>query len=128
MGPHTLPKRSSPEQAIQRAVVSHLKQRATPGVFAWHTPNGGYRRPIEAAILKAMGTVAGIPDLLILKQGTLFALELKAGKNKRTPIQEEVHDRLALAGAVVSTATGLDEALTTLERWGVLRGTARGNA
>ena len=44
--------RHRPEQAIQRAVFDHLRQRGAPGTFAFHPPNGGWRSVIEAAILK----------------------------------------------------------------------------
>ena len=29
-----------------------------------HVPNGGWRNPVEAAALKALGTTPGVPDLL----------------------------------------------------------------
>jgi hypothetical protein len=50
--------RRRPEDAIQRAVFQHLRARAAPGVFAFHVPNGGYRKPVEAAIMKGLGAVA----------------------------------------------------------------------
>ena len=45
------PRRRSPEAAIQRCVFQHLRARGAPGVFAFHPANGGYRTPIEAAVL-----------------------------------------------------------------------------
>jgi hypothetical protein len=36
--------------------------QSSPGVFAFHVPNGGYRRPIEAKILQGLGVVPGVPD------------------------------------------------------------------
>jgi hypothetical protein len=42
--------RRRPEDAIQRAVFQHLRARAAPGVFAFHVPNGGYRKPVEAVM------------------------------------------------------------------------------
>ena len=35
--------------------------------------------PVERAILKAIGTVAGIPDIIRIFQGRVYALGLKAG-------------------------------------------------
>jgi hypothetical protein len=67
-----------PEPAIQRAVFDHLRQRGAPGTFAFHPPNGGWRSVIEAAILKGLGVVAGTPDVIVLKGGATYALELKA--------------------------------------------------
>jgi hypothetical protein len=61
---------ASPEAAIQRAVFQHLRTRATPGVFAFHPANGGYRKPIEAAIFKGLGVVLAeglvVPCLALL--------------------------------------------------------------
>ena len=48
-----------PEAAIQRAVFQHLRARGAPGVFVFHPANGGYRKPVEAAILKGLGVVTG---------------------------------------------------------------------
>jgi hypothetical protein len=32
----------------------------------FHPANGGYRRPVEAAIMKALGVRAGVSDLIFL--------------------------------------------------------------
>jgi hypothetical protein len=50
-------RRAQPEAAIQRAVFQHLRTHAAPRVFAFHPANGGYRKPVEAAILKYRPTV-----------------------------------------------------------------------
>ncbi len=110
-----------PEQAIHQAVVAHLNLRAEPKCFWWHTPNEGKRGFVNAAHLKAMGMTAGVPDLLILKDGRLHALELKAPKGRLTPSQILVLDRMQYCGAEVSVAHSIDEALVTLEFWGILK-------
>lgn len=110
-----------PEQTIHKAVVSHLNARSEPRVFFWHTPNEGKRGFVNAAALKAMGMTAGVPDLLILKAGALHALELKAPGGRLTPSQRLVMDRMEACGAQVAVAHSLDEALVTLEFWGILK-------
>jgi hypothetical protein len=110
-----------PEQQIQRAVIEHLAWRARPGVFAFHVPNGGWRSRVEGAILKAIGTVAGIPDILCIFEGRCYALELKSEGGRVTDVQRVVHERLRAAGAVVAVAHGIDEALRILEGWNLLR-------
>jgi hypothetical protein len=45
-------RRRSPEAAIQRAVVDHLRLRARPDVLWLHCPNGEHRNPITGAKLK----------------------------------------------------------------------------
>jgi hypothetical protein len=112
------------EQIIQRAVFQHIRARGVPGAIAWHTPNGGARSPIEAKIFKGIGVRAGIPDVLALHQGRLFALELKADGNKPTSTQSETMAAMEQAGATVAVAVGLDDALRQLEEWRLLRGRA----
>src|SRR6266513_2865366 len=106
-------RRRRPEQADQRALFQHFAARAAKGVFACHVPMGGVRSVVEAAILKSMGAVAGVPDVLAIKNGKAFLLELKAAGGKLSPAQVACHARLEAAGAVVGIARGIDEAL----RW-----------
>jgi hypothetical protein len=54
-------RRFRPEDQIQRAVFQHLRIRGAPNLFAFHPANGGYRRPIEAAVLKGLGVRVGVP-------------------------------------------------------------------
>ena len=110
-----------PEQAIHQAVVAHLNMRAQPKVFFWHTPNEGKRGWVNAAHLKAMGMTTGVPDLLILKAGQLHALELKAPGGRLTPSQRGVIERMQQCGALAAVAHSIDEALVTLEFWGILK-------
>jgi hypothetical protein len=110
-----------PEQQLQQAVVQHLRLRAYPGVFFWSTPNEGKRGFVNAAALKAAGMTAGVPDLLILKGGKLYALELKAPSGRLSPSQRLVGARMEECGAEVSVAHSIDEALVTLEYWGILK-------
>ena len=113
------------EQDVQRAVFAHLSTRRSPGVFAFHVPNGGARSPIEAAILKGLGVVAGVPDLVGVRDGKMFALELKVEAVRLSPAQRATQEALRAAGAMVATSTDLDEALAQLERWGFLRGASQ---
>ena len=113
-----------PEQEIHRAVVAHLRQRGVPGLVFTHPPNGGYRRPIEAAIFKSLGTRPGAPDLLLWHAGRSFALELKAQGGRATEAQLAFLSDLDRAGAYTALSEGLDRAITVLEAWGLLRGRA----
>jgi hypothetical protein len=109
------------EQQTQRAVIEHLAWRARPNVFAFHYPAGGWRTRAEAGILKAIGTVAGIPDIVCIYRGAVFALELKTERGTLTEVQRATHERLRAAGVTVATAFGLDAALAQLEEWDLLR-------
>jgi hypothetical protein len=113
-----------PEQEIQKHVLQHLRQRGVPGLVYIHVPNGGKRRPIEAAILKGQGVRKGASDLLLWHDSKAFALELKAEGGKATPEQIQFLQDMQRAGANAALATGLNQALTCLEQWGLLRGVA----
>jgi hypothetical protein len=113
-------RREQPERQVQRAVLDRLAWCAPAGVTWFHIPNGGYRKPVEAAIMSGLGVVAGMPDLCILHNGRAFFLELKADGGRLSPIQKECHERLRQAGAVVMTADGIDAAVSALQNIGIL--------
>jgi hypothetical protein len=114
-------RRRQPEAQLQRAVLDHLAWRAVPGAWWCHYPAGGWRSPIEAAILKSLGTIAGVPDLLIVHRGQLYALELKIEHGRLTQTQIDTQARMRAAGATVATAVEIDAALAQLEQWQLLR-------
>jgi hypothetical protein len=118
-------RRRSPEATIQRAVFAHLRARAAPGVFAFHPANGGYRKPVEAAIMKGLGVAAGVPDVIAIHQGRCYAMESKPEGGRPTETQLSTIAALEAAGAFTAVAEGLDRALAVLEAWGLLRGRAQ---
>src|SRR5882757_7107326 len=103
--------RRRPEQQLQKAVLEHLAWRGVRNLFVCHYSAGGWRSPIEAAIFKSLGVVAGIPDIIIIHDGHCFALELKTAHGHLTPIQTETQQRMRAAGATVATAVEIDAAL-----------------
>ena len=114
-------RRRQSEAQLQRTILEHLRWRGTPGLFVFLYPAGGWRSLVEAAILKGLGVTPGVPDLLILHQGKLHALELKSARGRLTTVQAETQHRMRVAGALAATAIGIDEALERLEAWGLLR-------
>ena len=105
-------------------MFDHLRARAAPGVFAFHPANGGYRKPIEAAIMKGMGVVAGVPDIIAVHRGCVYALEIKTEKGRISTSQAATIKAMRAAGAICTVAFGLDAALYALQSWGILRGQA----
>ena len=116
--------RRRPEDSIQRAVCQHLLTRASPRVVWWHTPNGGMRNRIEAAIMKGLGIRAGVSDLIAVHQGRAFALELKAEGGRATEAQLAFIAGINAAGGYAAVATGIDAALRCCEAWKLLLGKA----
>jgi hypothetical protein len=112
------------EQEIQRAIFQHLKRRGAPDVYVFAVPNGGYRRPVEAAIMKGLGVTPGVPDIIAIHNGKVFALELKTEAGRPTDAQLAAIEAIRRAGGFAAVCHGLDRALRCLESWGVLRGRA----
>ena len=121
-----------PEQAIQRAVFEHIKQRGVPGLVAWHTPNGaayGGKRSkkgvaIQGSIMAGLGVRAGVSDVICVHRGKIFAMELKAPGGRATEAQLKFLSDIDAAGAFTAMPDSLDAALATLESWGLLRGSS----
>lgn len=111
------------ENEIQRNVFKHFRQRSAPGVFAFHPKNGGiHQRGRRAGINSGLGVIPGVPDIIAIKAGQTYALELKTEKGKASPVQDDVLEKLGKAGAVVGIAHGLDAAVRWLESNGLLLG------
>jgi len=110
------------EDIIQRSIIGHMKLLGATGVVFFAVPNGGARSKVEAAILKGLGVVPGVPDILLFFAGKCFALEIKTADGRLSPEQRSMHLRLQAAGVTVATTHGLDDALRQLREWGLLRG------
>jgi hypothetical protein len=108
------------ETSVQRTLVQYLGWCCSPNIAWWHTPNGGKRDRISAAILKAMGTKAGVPDLMFIVRGRLHGLELKAEGGSLSSSQKAMRDEIEQAGGVWEAAKGLEAALRILAQWGVI--------
>jgi VRR-NUC domain len=113
---------TTPEAAIQQAVIEHLRWRAKPDVLWLHPANGGTRDIREAARFKRMGVLAGASDLLFWHRGNSFALELKSPGGRLSDAQLEFLARFNDAGGHSASTEGIDRALAVLEAWGLLRG------
>lgn len=110
------PERPEPtEEAIQRAVADLLARTAQPGVAWTHIPNGEARGPGIGGKLKAMGVQPGWPDVLLIRDGQVYGLELKRLRGRVSPAQELAHAELRRAGCKVFVAYGLDEAMAWLK-------------
>jgi hypothetical protein len=108
-------RRARPEDEIQRAVFQHLRLRGAPRVFAFNPANGGYRKPVEAAVLKGLGVRPGVPDVIAVHEG-------RGGRS--TQAQLATMAAMQATGAFCCIAEGRDPALAAFKAWGLLRGRA----
>ena len=87
---------SSTENALQRAVVKHLRFR---GLNFRCSLEGWKRTKLEGSQLKQLGMEAGFPDIEIyLPGGEILFIELKTKKNSLSPKQKARHERLRADG------------------------------
>ena len=85
--------RGQEEFRLSCVVADHLA-RALPTRAVWtHFPAGEHRNEITGARLKRMGLAKGWPDYLILVDGRLLAIELKAPGGSVSKEQRAIGDR-----------------------------------
>lgn len=111
------------EHQLQVTCADFL-DRCLPHNAAWcHVSNEGKRSKAAGARLKREGLKPGWPDILIIYQGRLICIELKAGKGRLSKAQIAMQQRLTLAGAVVmSECRSLDAMVAVLEQIIPLKG------
>jgi hypothetical protein len=108
------------EALEQRLFVKRLRTDPRTKDLPWcSVPNGGKRNAREAALLKAEGVQAGVPDWLCFvatKQANGLAIEFKSptGKGRVSPDQKHWHDRLRHNEWAVDICTSAEEAWGTL--------------
>jgi VRR-NUC domain len=95
------------------------------GVRCVRIPSGKWWLALAAAILKGLGVRPGVPDVIAIKAGQAYAIELKAPGGRVTEAQRAAHAALRAAGAGVVVAYGLDDAIDHLERWKLVSGSSR---
>ena len=110
-----------PEAVQQRLFVARVRLDArTRDVLFCAVPNGGKRGAREAALMKAEGVSAGVPDLMFFERGIHIgvyaglALEFKSKGNGPTPAQLGWHRALAQRGWCVRIVYSAQEAWDTL--------------
>ena len=102
-----------PEQALQIACVKWFAlQHPKLAEYLHHSPNGGKRTKVEAGIFKAMGTKAGVPDLMLfyrppMADWTGLAIEMKGPDGRVSDSQEAWLIRLANQGWMTATCKDL---------------------
>lgn len=95
-----------------------------------HCPNGGSRNKSEAAKLKQMGVVAGIPDLnLPVARGIYIGLyiEMKYDGGKLQESQKKMLRALAEEGHYCVVCYGAEEAIKILQEYLNLKAIDTGN-
>lgn len=108
------------EAIEQRLFVKRLRTDPRTKDLPWcSVPNGGKRSAREAALLKAEGVQAGVPDWLCFvatqdSHGLAIEFKSPSGKGRVSESQEWWHDALSCNGWQVYICTTAEEA------WGIV--------
>lgn len=112
------PRRLDPEELLQRSVKQLLD--LTPDLLWYFCPNGGMSKG-QNGRNKAMGAMAGVPDLhFVLRTNEIAYIELKAGKNGLTAEQRTFRAICELRGIRWALCRSVEEVEATLIGWGVV--------
>lgn len=111
-------KRKQPESRLQSAVYDYIR-RVHHDVLCFHVPNGGKRNAIEARIMKGMGVMPGVADLLIFWRGGHGAIELKApeSRGKQSEHQLTFEQLWKFYGGQYAVCKSIDDVDGALSRW-----------
>lgn len=115
-------RRGTPEADLQRGVVQALRVALPRTAIIHHCANevteAGSRGAKRQAILVGMGVHAGFADLMILCDGRVLFLELKAPKGRLRPDQEAFRDAVLAQGFGWALVRSFDDALGALADYG----------
>lgn len=108
------------EGPIHRAVKDYLRRSLPAGWLVTHAANKP-RSAQQGTREKAMGAMAGWPDLQILGPGpngpSSWFMEIKAPGGKLSEAQREVSDRLVDAGFSVRVIRSVEDARKAIADW-----------
>lgn len=106
------------ERSLQHQVIGFLNHALPPHAMAMALPGG------DRSATRTPGYVAGTPDLMILHQGGVFFVELKAGKAGRvSPAQAACHQALVDCSCPVAICRTLQDVADACMAWAIpLRG------
>lgn len=114
-------RRLGPEASLQMAVCEHLRLRGAPGLLYFHPCNEGKRSEAAGLMLKRMGMLPGVADLVILLPGKpVLFLELKARGEKQSPEQIAFEIACGHVGAEYAIGDNIDAILNYLTNYGAL--------
>jgi len=110
------------EADIQIQVVEYVSLLAAQcGFIFCSIPNEGKDRanPARLAKLKRMGLRPGVADLVFIKDGRAYFLEMKKPGGKQSDDQIDFQLDAACAGAQYAVAWSFEEAVKILQLWGI---------
>jgi len=68
-----------------------------------------------------MGMLNGVSDIIAVREGKIYGLELKADDGRATDYQLKFLSDLENAGGYTAMSYGLDRSVAVLKTWGLIR-------
>jgi len=120
-----LPSLSEADIQIQVADLLRLHERARGFLFFAVSNEALGKARSGAALgrmarLKRMGLRSGVADLVIVKGGLAYFLEMKTAKGKQSEAQVEFEDDAWRNDAPYEVAHSFDEAVKILQSWAII--------
>lgn len=116
-------RKGTPEADLQRAVVTALRFALPRTAIIHHCANevaeAGPRGAKRQAILVGMGVHSGFADLMVICDGRILLLELKAPKGRLAPEQEAFRSAVLAQGFGWALVRSIDDALGALADFGL---------
>lgn len=109
------------ESELQRNCVTWFRlthPKLAKLLFA--VPNGGRRSKVEACIMKAEGTTAGVADLLLLvpnQQHHALCIEMKTASGRQTQNQKDWQSAVTSQGYRYVVCRSFDDFLSTIREY-----------
>ena len=111
--------RTYQEDQIQAAIVRYVRTVAS-GCICAAIPNGGLRDKREAARLKWTGTLAGMPDLILLgPDGAVIGLEVKSDTGRLSDAQKAIAEQWRALGYGWAVVRSVDDVRAVLADAGI---------
>jgi hypothetical protein len=109
-----------PEEILHRQVADYLRI-VKPKALWFHCPNGARMSKAQAGIHKALGMLAGVPDLVFVCHGGRVAfIELKAPKGTLSDAQKTFKETAEALGCDYAVCRSVDQVMVALAEWGLI--------
>lgn len=112
------------EGPIHRSILQWLRL-ALPHAMIHHSANEGVRSGARGMLdgkrKKAMGQVAGFPDIVVFPWSHLPVMffEVKAPGGYASEAQKAIHEQLRVLGYRVALVRSIDDVSAALAEWGI---------
>jgi hypothetical protein len=107
----------NPETRLQCAVVDYMRT-VCPDCLTWHAANGGKRSKETARLMKRLGVLPGVFDLVVMAPGPFVGfMECKSGAGRLSDDQEWFQEQLILMGFQYCVVRSLDDVKAAIEAW-----------